>query len=107
VREKRVRRSRGRSDRALLDDLLRDAGSSLVNGFGERVSSTVRDLLRGAARRAAFSAAGLVAVGASLVFLLVAGTEGLQAASLPAWAAYLCMGMLGLIAGYFLLRVRG
>jgi hypothetical protein len=103
---RRSARNRGRNDRALLDDLLRDAGSSLVNGFGERVSSTVRDLVRGATRRAALSAAGVVAVGASLVFLLVAGTEALQAASLPAWAAYLCMGMAGLIGGYFLLRVR-
>ena len=103
---RRSARGRGRGNGSLLDDLLRDAGSSLMSGVGERVSASLRDLLRGATRRAGRAAAGVALLGASLVFLLVAGVEGLKAASLPAPAAYLGMGMLGLIGGYFLTRLR-
>ena len=102
---RRSARGRGRGDRALLEELLRDAGSSLLNGFGARVSASLRDLLRSATRRAARATAGVALLGASLVFLLVAGVEGLKAASLPPSAAYLCMGVLGLIGGYFLTRL--
>ncbi len=96
----------GRAPASLLDDLLRDAGSSLLNGFGDRVTSSVRDLLRGAARRAAFGVAGIAVLGASAVFLLVAAAEGFKALSLPPSAAYLCVGLLGIIGGYLLTRVR-
>jgi len=96
----------GRAPASLLDDLLRDAGSSLLNGFGDRVSSSIRDLLRGFARRAAFGAAGLALLGASAVFLLVAAAEGFKALSLPPSAAYLSVGLLGLIGGYLLTRSR-
>ena len=98
------RRAQGRG--SLLDDLLRDAGSSLLNGFGEKVSASARDLLRGAARRAAFAGAGIAVLGASAVFLLVAGAEGFKALSLPPSASYFCVGLLGLIGGYLLTRVR-
>ncbi|HEX7901248.1 MAG TPA: hypothetical protein VF950_26050 [Planctomycetota bacterium] len=97
----------GRGTTSLLDDLLRDAGTSLLNGFGERVSSSMRDLLRGTARRCALAATGVAVLGAGAVFLLIAGAEAFKALSLPPSAAYLCMGLLGLIVGYLLTRVRG
>ena len=100
-------RRRARASASLLDDLLRDAGTSLLNGFGDRVSSSMRDLLRGTARRCALAAVGVAILAAGGVFLLVAGAEAFKALSLPPFAAYLCVGLLGLIAGYLLTRARG
>jgi hypothetical protein len=95
----------GRSSASLLDDLLRDAGSSFLNGFGTRVSSSLRDLLRGTAKRCALAAVGVSVLAAGAVFVLVAGAEAFKALSLPAYAAYLIVGLLGLIGGYLLTRL--
>lgn len=87
-----------RAPSSLFDELTR----LLLDGVG----ASFRDLLRGAGRRVFLIGAGLAALIAAVVFLLVAGVEGLRAASVPASAAYLGMGILGLIAAFGLIKLR-
>jgi hypothetical protein len=92
-----MRRAR-RAPASLFDELTR----LLLDGAG----ASCRDLLRGAGRRVLLVGAALAALIAAVIFLLVAGVEGLRAASVPASAAYLGMGILGLIAAYGLVKLR-
>lgn len=97
-----MRRGGRRGRTSVIDDVLKDAGRALLDDVGD----SVRGLLRGAARRAAVAAAGLGALLAGVVLLLLAGAKALQAASLPPSAAYLGMGSVGLLAGLLLTRAR-
>lgn len=92
-----MRRAR-RAPASLFDELTR----LLLDGVG----ASFRDLLRGAGRRVLLVGAALAALIAAVIFVLVAGVEGLRAASVPASAAYLGMGILALIAAYGLVKMR-
>ena len=97
----RVRRRPGRD--SFMEDMLRSAGRSLGGGLVTRLREAVQDGVRQILRRLTTGALGTSMLITAAVFLLVAGVEGLKAASLPPWAAYLILGSVALVGGGLLL----
>lgn len=86
-------------ERSFLEDLACRTGVFLR----DRVSDLVRRPLEEAACRMLSRLVGaLVAaalLGAGAIFLLTAGLEGMKAAGVPSWAAYLGAGAAAVLAG--------
>ncbi|HYF00187.1 MAG TPA: hypothetical protein VEJ18_14800, partial [Planctomycetota bacterium] len=90
----------------LWDALLRETGRGFFADLGASLSSAVRDLLGGTARRLVLAAAGVAALLVGVIFLLVAGAAALREASVPASLSYLAMGLVGAVAGLALAKLR-
>ena len=88
---------------SFLEDLLRSAGRSMGGGLIARLKEAVRDGVQEIVRRLTTGTVGLSMLVVASVFLLIAGVEGLKAASLPSWAAYLILGGVALLGGGILL----
>jgi hypothetical protein len=95
----RVKVKRRPGGETFVEEFLRVAGRSLGGSFVTRLKEAVRDGLREVARKLTTGTVGVSMLVAATVFLLVAGVEGLKAASLPAWAAYLILGVVALLGG--------
>lgn len=90
-----------------LEALLRSVARALAGGAADRFRESLLQAFRRVFRAAATGAVGTAMLIAAAVFLLIGGVEGLKAASLPSWAAYLVLGLTALAAGAFLLDRAG
>lgn len=102
----KVEAKQRRIEASFLDGLFKDLGHSLCEGLASRMEDGARDVLRWLMSRLVLN---LIAIGVSIigiVFLLVAGIEGLKAASVPASVAYLIAGIVGLGTGLLTLHLK-
>ena len=94
---------RPRLDPSTVDDLADRTKRFFSDLARDYVRRPVDDLLRWILRRTvAYLVAAALFITAA-VFLLVGGVEGLAAADVPSWVAYLSIGVLGLLAGVIVL----
>lgn len=102
----KVEEKKRRIEASFLDDLFRDLTRAMVNGMVDRVEGSARNLVGWSLRKLALATVGVGLTIAALVLILVAGVEGLRAASLPPWLAYLCAGVVGLASGIGMFRLK-
>ncbi len=102
----KVEEKRRRIEASFLDGLLRDLSRSLLDGFVDRIEGTARDIVGWSLKKLLFSAIAVGLLVTAVVFLLIAGVEGLREASLPPSLAHLCVGTVGLLAGILIFRIK-
>lgn len=102
----KVEEKKRRIEASFLDDLLRELSRGLLNGVVDRVEGSARNIVRWSLKKVAFSVAGLGLAVTALVLLLMAGVEGLREASLPPSLAYLIVGVVGLLSGILVFRIK-
>ncbi len=91
-------------DPAVVDDLAARTRKFLGEVARDYVKRPVEGLLRWVLGRAvAYLLAAALFITAA-VFLLVGGVHGLREAGVPAWIAYLALGVVAILAGLILLR---
>lgn len=102
----RVEARRRRIEASFLDDLLKDASRSMLRGGLGLLEEKTRALIRWSLDRLTLTIVALDLMVTAIVFLLLAGVEGLREASLPPSLAFLFVGVVGLGAGFLLLRSK-
>lgn len=95
----KVEEKRRRIEASFLDDLLKDLSKSMIHGLAERVEDGARSVVHWSLKKLAFTLVGIGVVITAAALILVAGVQGLMAASVPVWLSYLIAGGAGLGAG--------
>jgi len=102
----KVEEKKRRIEASFFDDLLRDAGKSLFRGMAERLEAGAKDVLGWSLHRFSVVVIALGITITAAILILVAGVEGLKAASAPPWVAYLIAGGVGLGIGLVLFKLK-
>lgn len=87
----------------LLEDLIRRTRQFVAGAAVDCVQSLVGNFVRKAIAQMTSHLVAALILGASAVFLMIAGAEGLRSAGLAPWLADLLLGLAGLAAGGTLL----
>lgn len=95
-----------RIEASFLDGFLKELAHSLFNGAAGRLEEGAKDVLSWFMARLALNVIALGVTVTAVLLLLVAGIEGLKAASIPPALAYLIAGGVGLITGLLMLRLK-
>lgn len=95
-----------RIEASLFDGIFKDLGHFMANGITSRLEQGAQDVFRWMMGRLALQLVGFGVVVVGVIFLLVAGIEGLKAASVPPAVAHLIAGVTGLATGLLLLRLK-
>jgi hypothetical protein len=94
-------------DPSAMDDLIRRTKQFLVGTASDSVERVVGPLFHTATARVTSHLVAASIFGASAVFLMVAGSEGLKTAGLAPWLAYLTLGLVGVLsASVVLMRAK-
>ena len=92
---------------SVVDDLIRRTKEFLAGTAADSAERFVGPMFRGATSRVTSHLVAASIFGASAVFLMIAGSEGLKTAGLAPWLAYLTLGLVGVLsASVVLLRAK-
>jgi len=96
------------ADPTIMDDLIRRTKRFLVGTAADSAERLAGPFFRTATSRVTSHLVAASIFGASAVFLMIAGSEGLKSAGLAPWLSYLTLGLVGVLsASVVLLRARG
>ena len=89
---------------SILEDLLRRSRAFVEGVIADHFKASVDRVLDWTLRRVITSLVASAFFVTAVVFLLVAGTEGLKQVGAPPWVAYLSLAFVGALGGGLLLR---
>ncbi len=103
----RIESRKRRIEASFVDELLKDAGKSLVGGLTSRLEEGSREVFQWSLRKIVGALLGASLIIAASVLLLIGGIEALREAALPSSVAHLLVGGVGLGVGLLLYKLKG